>query len=134
MDALVAMLAAGTKLRGAALTAEGAATVATAAKILDALLGADLLRCGRAFVEAGGFAALRVCVACAQLGGPRGLEARICFLLLAALLACFGTPHSPPCPAPCPVETGFQDRVCSGPSMTRQMAGGGGGSPPCEFH
>lgn len=81
-DALVAMLAAGTKLRGAALTAEGAATVATAAKILDGLLEADLLRCGRAFVEAGGFAALRVCVACAQLGGPRGLEVKLLHLFM----------------------------------------------------
>ena len=76
MDALVAMLAAGTRLRGAALTGEGTRGVAAAARVALALLGADLLRCGRALGEAGGYAALRVCIACAALGGARGLEVR----------------------------------------------------------
>lgn len=74
MEAVAHLIGRGVQLRAGALTQQGAATVAAAARLLEAALEAGGPPAMRAFAEAGGFAALRMGLACAQLRGQLGHE------------------------------------------------------------
>lgn len=74
MEAVAHLMGQGVQLRAGALTQQGAATVAAAARLLEATLEAGVQPAARAFADAGGFAALRMGIACAQLSSQLGLE------------------------------------------------------------
>ncbi|BDA45178.1 probable Ankyrin repeat and sterile alpha motif domain-containing protein at N-terminal half [Coccomyxa sp. Obi] len=74
MAAVVHLLGRGIQPRGGALTEEGAATVAAAARLLEAALDAGGQATGGSFGAAGGFAALRTALACGQLSGQHATE------------------------------------------------------------
>ncbi len=112
MAAVVHLLGRGIQPRGGALTEEGAATVAAAARLLEAALNAGGQAASGAFGAAGGFAALRTALACGQLSGRHATEARsllasvMCvashgFLILvrACLRGCEKLPGFAPAPA-----------------------------------
>lgn len=79
MEAVAHLIGQGVQLRAGALTQQGAATVAAAARLLEAALEVGVQPAARAFADAGGFAALRMGIACAQLSSQLGLEVLAAF-------------------------------------------------------
>ena len=79
MEAVAHLMCQGVQLRAGALTEQGAAMVAAAAWLLEAVLEAGVQPAAGAFADAGGFAALRMGIACALLSSQLGLEVLAAF-------------------------------------------------------
>ncbi|KAK9908264.1 hypothetical protein WJX75_005082 [Coccomyxa subellipsoidea] len=107
MEAVAHLIGQGVQLRAGALTQQGAATVAAAARLLEAALEAGVQPAARAFADAGGFAALRMGIACAQLSSQLGLEVAeralglLHRLVWAGNKSHAGPPHAALCSAVC---------------------------------
>jgi hypothetical protein len=74
MGAAARLLSQGSCPRSRGLPQEGAKTVLAAAALLEAVLEAAGQPAARAFAEADGLGALRLCLACGQLGDKPALE------------------------------------------------------------